>query len=75
MKRLIPTFIYLLVLAITPFSTHAEALLKDTFGHNIPFHRLKENGFLSTIGQAGVKPVSMKSLSLTAFTKTIKMRQ
>ncbi|HAT8190093.1 TPA: TlpA family protein disulfide reductase, partial [Legionella pneumophila] len=41
MKRLIPTFIYLLVLAITPFSTQAEALLKDTFGHNIPFSSLK----------------------------------
>ncbi len=41
MKRLIPTFIYLLVLAIAPFSTHAEALLKDTFGHNIPFSSLK----------------------------------
>ncbi|HAZ7574315.1 TlpA family protein disulfide reductase [Legionella sp. PATHC032] len=41
MKRLIPIFIYLLILAITPFSTHAEALLKDNFGHNIPFSSLK----------------------------------
>lgn len=41
MNRLISTFLYLLIFTITTFAAQAEALLKDTSGHSIPFSSLK----------------------------------